>query len=146
MSGVAAILDEIAAAMAVAPDRGKIATYLPELARVDPSQFGISVALADGSQFRAGNADVPFSVQSVSKVFALALGLGRLGDQLWSRVGASRPALSSTRSSRLNITAASRAIRSSTPARSSHRCRPLKPRAVRISGRAFALHPDCGGG
>jgi glutaminase len=45
------------------------------------------VALADGSQVSAGAADVPFSVQSISKVFALALALGRLGDQLWSRVG-----------------------------------------------------------
>jgi glutaminase len=87
VSDIAAILEEIAAAMAVAPERGKPADYIPELARVDPDQFGISVVLADGSQHAAGNADTPFSIQSVSKVFALALALGRLGDQLWPRVG-----------------------------------------------------------
>ncbi len=87
MTNIAAFLDEITAAMAAAPDRGKVATYIPELAGVDPAHFGISVALADGSHHSAGSADLPFSVQSVSKVFALALALGRLGDQLWSRVG-----------------------------------------------------------
>jgi glutaminase len=84
---IAAILDEIAAAMAERPDRGKVANYIPELARVDPAHFAISVVLADGSQHSAGDAEVPFSIQSVSKVFALALALGRLGDQLWPRVG-----------------------------------------------------------
>ncbi len=87
MTGIAAILAEIAAEMAAAPDRGEVADYIPELARIDPTQFGIAVVLADGEEFSAGDAAIPFSIQSVSKVFALALALGRLGDQLWARVG-----------------------------------------------------------
>ncbi len=81
------LLTEIAEAAAANPDKGNVATYIPELAGIDPNQFGIAVALADGRVFTAGNADVPFSIQSVSKIFALALALGRVGDQLWYRVG-----------------------------------------------------------
>lgn len=73
--------------MAQRTDRGKVANYIPELADVDPSKFGIAVAMADGQVFTAGDAAEPFSIQSVSKVFTLAIALGRYGDQLWARVG-----------------------------------------------------------
>ncbi|MEM8701920.1 MAG: glutaminase [Pseudomonadota bacterium] len=81
------LLLEIAEAAAGSPDKGKVATYIPELAGVDPDHFGMAVALEDGLLLTAGDADTPFSIQSVSKVFALALALGRVGDQLWYRVG-----------------------------------------------------------
>ena len=81
------LLTEIAQAAADNPDKGAVATYIPELAGIAPDQFGMAVATADGELFAAGDADVPFSIQSVSKVFALALALGRVGDQLWRRVG-----------------------------------------------------------
>lgn len=68
-------------------DWGTPAQYIPELAAVAPRQFAISVCLPDGSCLSAGAADKPFSIQSVSKVFALAATLGRIGGQLWSRVG-----------------------------------------------------------
>lgn len=68
-------------------DWGVPAQYIPELATVLPDQFAISVCLADGQCVTAGDADNPFSIQSVSKVFALAATLGRIGDQLWRRVG-----------------------------------------------------------
>jgi glutaminase len=79
-------LAEIAAEMASRTDRGQPADYIPELAAIDPNQFGISVCLADGSQHSAGDSATPFSIQSISKVFGLAIALGRLGDQLWTRV------------------------------------------------------------
>lgn len=81
------ILNRIAAEMSGATDRGTVASYIPELARIDPNQFGIAVALADGRVLTAGDAAMPFSIQSVSKVFMLAIALGRLGDGLWTRVG-----------------------------------------------------------
>ncbi len=84
---LAAILTRIGDEMATAPDRGRVADYIPELAQVDPARFGIAVALADGRLLTAGDAAVPFSIQSISKVFTLAIALGRLGDQLWARVG-----------------------------------------------------------
>ncbi|MEM9716793.1 MAG: glutaminase, partial [Pseudomonadota bacterium] len=81
------ILDKLAGEMAARTDRGAPADYIPELANVDVNQFGIAVCLADGTEFCSGDAATPFSIQSVSKVFALALVLGRVGDNLWSRVG-----------------------------------------------------------
>ncbi|MCV2888414.1 glutaminase [Ruegeria aquimaris] len=81
------LLEGIVARMRTAPDKGRVADYIPELASVDPDQFGIALALADGRFFAAGDADTAFSIQSVSKVFTLALALGRLGDGLWHRVG-----------------------------------------------------------
>jgi len=84
---IAAALADITAAMQAAPDRGRVADYIPELARIDPARFGIAVQLADGQLLTGGDADTPFSIQSISKVFTLAIALGRLGDQLWARVG-----------------------------------------------------------
>ena len=81
------VLEEILATARASQDRGKVADYIPELARVDPSRFALSVVLADGSQHSVGDTDVAFSIQSVSKVFALAIALGRHGDRLWARVG-----------------------------------------------------------
>ncbi|MEM1274459.1 MAG: glutaminase [Pseudomonadota bacterium] len=78
---------EIARAMADRTDRGTVASYIPELANIDPEQFALAVALPDGTLIAAGDADTPFSIQSISKVFTLAIALGRFGDQLWQRVG-----------------------------------------------------------
>ncbi len=67
--------------------RGPVADYIPALARVSPTHFGIAVVLADGSLHTAGDAEVPFSIQSVSKVFTLTMALQKHGDAVWSRVG-----------------------------------------------------------
>ena len=87
MTALPAIIETIAAEMAMAPDRGTVASYIPALARVDPAQFGIAVVLADGSVHVAGDADAAFSIQSISKVFTLTMALGKVGAELWSRVG-----------------------------------------------------------
>ncbi len=42
------LLDEIAARMAATSERGQVATYIPELAKIDPARFGIAVALPSG--------------------------------------------------------------------------------------------------
>jgi glutaminase len=84
---LAAIVADIAAEMAAAPDRGRVADYIPPLAAVDPNRFGIAVIGMDGTCHLAGDADEAFSIQSISKVFALTLALGHVGDQLWRRVG-----------------------------------------------------------
>ncbi|MER0237439.1 glutaminase [Fulvimarina sp. MAC8] len=81
------VVAEIAAEMRERPDRGKVASYIPELGRVDPHQFAITVVTQDGHVACGGDCDVPFSIQSVSKVFTLTLALGLAGDRLWNRVG-----------------------------------------------------------
>ncbi|WP_280137317.1 glutaminase [Methylobacterium sp. Leaf100] len=82
-----AVVREIAEEMRVRPDRGEMATYIPELARVDAGAFGLVVIDADGTVASGGDADVAFSIQSISKVFTLTLALGMVGDRLWRRVG-----------------------------------------------------------
>lgn len=81
------VVKEIADEMLARDDRGEVAHYIPELARVSPKHFGIAVIDRDGHVATGGDADVPFSIQSVSKVFTLTLALGRYGDRLWHRVG-----------------------------------------------------------
>lgn len=87
MSKLDDVVKEIADEMRRMPDRGEVATYIPELARVDPKAFGIAVVDAEGNVAMAGDADTPFSIQSISKVFTLTLALGKVGDRLWDRVG-----------------------------------------------------------
>ena len=82
-----ALLDDIAARMADAPERGRVASYIPELAKVSAQHFGIAVITADGTEHVAGDADLPFSIQSVSKVFALVEALQSHGERVWQRVG-----------------------------------------------------------
>ena len=79
----------IAAEMAAIPaeERGAVADYIPALARVSPDRFGIAVVQADGTILSGGDAELPFSIQSVSKVFMLTKALQRHGDELWKRVG-----------------------------------------------------------
>ena len=67
--------------------RGRVADYIPALARVDPRRFAISVVTCDGQTASAGDAHIPFSIQSISKVFTLTMALNKLGVDLWKRVG-----------------------------------------------------------
>jgi len=81
------VVREIAEEMRGRPDRGEVATYIPELARVNPKAFGLAVIDADGNVAVSGDSETPFSIQSISKVFTLTLALGKVGDRLWRRVG-----------------------------------------------------------
>ncbi|GLK73974.1 glutaminase [Ancylobacter dichloromethanicus] len=81
------VVRDIADEMRARPDRGEVASYIPELARVDAGAFGIAVVDGEGRTVVGGDADVPFSIQSISKVFTLTLALGKIGDRLWRRVG-----------------------------------------------------------
>ncbi|WP_434444437.1 glutaminase [Lentzea sp. E54] len=77
------LVDRIAAE--VTPG-GAVADYIPALARIDPHAFGLAVATLDGEVFGAGDHETPFSIQSISKAFMLALALAE-NDDVWSRVG-----------------------------------------------------------
>jgi glutaminase len=87
MADIGAIVRDIAEEMAAAPERGRVADYIPPLAAIDPGKFGIAVIEADGSEHVAGDADEAFSIQSICKVFSLTMALGKVGDALWRRVG-----------------------------------------------------------
>lgn len=82
-----ALLDRIHAQVQPLVGQGRVASYIPELATVSPRQFGMAVVLIDGTVFSIGDAAVPFSIQSISKLFTLMMALQAEGDGLWQRVG-----------------------------------------------------------
>lgn len=67
--------------------KGKVADYIPALAEVDPNQYGISVHLLSGETYSVGDAEVPFSIQSISKVFILSMVFAAIGDRIWEKMG-----------------------------------------------------------
>ena len=67
--------------------KGKVASYIPALAEVDPRQYGIAIETLEGTSFQVGDAGVCFSGQSISKIFTLAMVTRHLGDQIWKYVG-----------------------------------------------------------
>ena len=87
MTDLAAIIADVHEELSVQRGCGKVADYIPALAEVDPKRFGIAAATRDGEVYCAGDADVAFSIQSISKVFVLALALEREGASLWDAVG-----------------------------------------------------------
>jgi len=68
-------------------DEGKLATYIPELANVDPDMFGIHMTTTEGLELGNGNYLEKFSLQSIVKVLTLTLAYKILGEKIWGRVG-----------------------------------------------------------
>src|SRR5436190_20670527 len=67
---------------------GKNADYIPFLAQVDSSMFGVAAVSTDNKVFTTGEIKYSFSIQSISKVFTLALALDELGpDRVFQRIG-----------------------------------------------------------
>jgi len=81
------VVQEISEEMLQRTDRGEVASYIPELARVDPKHFGLVVVDHEGNVAAGGDSEMAFSIQSISKVFTLTLALGKVGERLWRHVG-----------------------------------------------------------
>ncbi|MEA2111704.1 MAG: glutaminase [Campylobacterota bacterium] len=81
------ILQEIQQEVSPLFGQGKVADYIPALAEINPKQFAMSITLLDGTQYHIGPVDTKFSIQSISKVFALTLALEFFGKELYARVG-----------------------------------------------------------
>ena len=68
---------------------GANASYIPYLASVDPSLFGVCVVTADGDLFEAGDTGFEFALESISKVFSMALAMQDAGlPEFHDKVGA----------------------------------------------------------
>ncbi len=68
-------------------NKGKVASYIPELKKIDSNKFGINLFTLSNQSFGAGDYQEKFSIQSISKVFALTLALKEMGEKIWKRVG-----------------------------------------------------------
>ena len=66
---------------------GKPADYIPALAKVSPELFAISLITRDGNAFATGNHTIPFSIQSISKVFTFTMVYRKIGTAIWDRIG-----------------------------------------------------------
>ncbi len=68
-------------------DKGKLASYIPELAIVDSKKFGVHISTTSDLDFGMGDSDEKFSIQSIAKVFSVCLAYKLLGERIWDRVG-----------------------------------------------------------
>lgn len=80
------ILSEIAAEVEPLRAVGRQADYIPALAAADPDHFGICLLTTGGERFELGDTGERFSIQSITKVFSLAMALSLQGEELWKRV------------------------------------------------------------
>lgn len=68
-------------------NNGNIASYIPELLKVDSNKFGVCLTSKEGNQFAYGDYKESFSIQSIAKVLSLSLAYNLLGEQIFKRVG-----------------------------------------------------------
>ncbi|KJY81353.1 glutaminase B [Vibrio nigripulchritudo] len=81
---LANILDEVRPLIG----QGKVANYIPALAKVPNHKLAIAVYTNDGKVYQSGDADEPFSIQSISKALSLTLAMVLYKpEEIWERVG-----------------------------------------------------------
>jgi glutaminase len=80
-------VEEIAREMLACDEWGDMKKRIEPLSHVDSHQFGIAILTRDGDLICGGNAETPFSIQSISKVFSLELAMEAWGEKVWERVG-----------------------------------------------------------
>ena len=81
------VLGRVAGAVRAVLGSGRVPAQIPVLASADPHMFGLAVATAEGEVHGVGEWRRRFSIQSISKVFTLALVIEKDGEALWTRVG-----------------------------------------------------------
>lgn len=81
------IFGEIVSKFKDSDDCGEVATYIPELGKVDPDKLGIHLTTVGGIHHSYGDSNEKFSIQSIAKVLSLTLALRIKGKKLWRRLG-----------------------------------------------------------
>ena len=81
------VLDRVADAVRSVLGSGRVPDQIPMLASADPHVFGLALATVEGEMHGVGEWRRRFSIQSISKVFTLALVIEKDGEALWTRVG-----------------------------------------------------------
>ena len=80
------IISKIYAELIGKENLGKVPDYIPELACIDENKFGVNLTDLQHNSFGAGDFEQKFSIQSISKVFALSFVYDKLEEKLWERV------------------------------------------------------------
>jgi glutaminase len=58
---------------------GTVATYIPELGKASPDDFGVCIVTGEGRRFEAGHSERPFTIQSISKPFTFGMAIDAFG-------------------------------------------------------------------
>ena len=83
---IQALVDQLQARYALV-DEGEVATYIPELSKANPDEFGVSLVTASGRVFECGHCDRLFTIQSISKPFVFGMALEECGpERVFQRV------------------------------------------------------------
>ncbi|MBT8394354.1 MAG: glutaminase [Bacteroidia bacterium] len=80
------ILEDIYTNLLLEKNKGQVASYIPELSKRDLNKLGIHLNLINGNSFSIGDFNTGFSIQSISKIFTLAMAFSLMGNELWKRV------------------------------------------------------------
>lgn len=80
------VLDTVYETVRHEPIEGQVATYIPELAKINPDAFAVHLLTTQGENYSLGDHLQVFSVQSIVKVLTLTLALEFEKDKLWERV------------------------------------------------------------
>lgn len=86
-NGLAEVVETLFNEYALKRGLGKVADYIPALAKVDARQFGVAVQTLSGDKLDFGDAKVRFSIQSISKLFAFTMAFAERGEMVWERLG-----------------------------------------------------------
>ena len=81
------VFAEIAEDLTQSHEEGAVASYIPELGKIDPAKLGIHLTTIEQQDFSFGDSNEKFSIQSISKVLSLTLALKLMGKDVWERVG-----------------------------------------------------------
>lgn len=81
-----AVFQEIYNELQPVGDKGNVADYIPELARVNPNQFGVHLTTITGEKYAYGDAEKRFSIQSIAKLFSFVLAYSRVKSDIWERM------------------------------------------------------------
>ncbi len=81
------IIEEVYYNVVSMENKGQLASYIPELANVNPENFGIHLSSIDKQNAGVGNYLEKFSIQSIAKVLSLSLAFELVGEKLWDRLG-----------------------------------------------------------
>lgn len=81
------VFSEIYNELKTVEKEGETASYIPELARVDPEHFGAHLPTIDYQECSIEENEVRFSIQSIAKVFSFVLAYDQLKDDIWKRMG-----------------------------------------------------------
>ena len=87
MNSYKIIIEEIYHSIYTSENKGTVASYIPELSKIDSNNFGVAFLSREDEKIGIGQYQTKFSIQSISKVLSLSLAYELLGEEIWNRVG-----------------------------------------------------------